>query len=168
MTKRTEQLLIQTCILQQKEFVPLDMVGRLSLDDPGRVEGSVRISANGVKLITDLNWTELVQWWAQIIQLLENLAVEKRQSVVGYFPDSPTTMQLTVHGSRLTWEVNGATTRSTTLDFGSTIQALFESCETFFTRIKTLNPNSPYDQDRPLADLAKLAPAIRDATNPQQ
>lgn len=103
-----------------------------------------------------------------MINLLRDFVVAKSQSVVGYFPDAPTAMQLTLHGSRLTWEASGATTRSTTLDFESTTQALFDACETFFTRIKVLNLDSPYEQDLLLADLAKLAPAIRDAANPQR
>lgn len=57
MASYADQLVIQTCILQRKEFAPLEAIDQPSLDDPGPVESSVRITANGVKLITDLNWT---------------------------------------------------------------------------------------------------------------
>ncbi len=162
MAQHAKPLVIQTCILQQKQFVPLETISKLYLKDPGRVEGSVRITANGVELITDLNWTELVQWWAQMINILNDLVISKKHSTDGFFPDFPTIMQFSVSGSLLTWEVCDTTTRSITLDFESTTRALFDACETFFTRIRILNPDSPYDQDLPLADLAKLAPSIRE------
>lgn len=160
MKKYPDALTIKTSVLQGGELVPLHAIDELRIEEPGYMMGSIVIATNDVSLITDDDLTDIVFWWAQIPIILRDIVVMKEPSVTGYFLDSTAEMRFLTNGNRLTWKVDGAKARSTTLDLWSTIRTLFEQCRAFFLQMKRLDHSRSGDYDAALSFLAKVAPAL--------
>lgn len=144
-----EMLSVVTCAKQEGHFVPLDELTELKLRNPPYVDGSVRVTVRGEPLITDVHWTDVVEWWGSMSNVLRDLSSGARQSV-GYF-SWPGSMMFEVDGERLTWTLRGPEVKSATLDRAPTLQLLVREYRRFFERMQALNPCNNGDYDVGLA-----------------
>ena len=143
-------LSVVTCAKQEGRFVPLDELTELKLRNPPYVDGSVRVTVRGEPLITDAHWTDVVEWWGSMSNVLRDLSSGARQSV-GYF-SWPGSMMFEVDGERLTWTLRGPEVKSATLDRAPTLRALGAGIQTLLrAHADALNPCNNGDYDVGLA-----------------
>lgn len=116
------------------------------------MDGSVRVTAWGEPLITDAQWTDVVEWWGSMSRVLRPLSNGTRQSAEGYF-SWPGTMLFEVDGERLTWTVRGSQTRSATLDRAPALRILMREYRRFFERMQVISPRDNGDYDVALDDM---------------
>jgi hypothetical protein len=128
-----EMLSVVTCAKQDGRFIPLNELAKLKLRNPPYVDGSVRVTARGEPLITDAEWTDVVEWWGSMSNVLRDLSNGARQSV-GYF-DWPGSMLFEVDGERLTWTLRGPEVKSATLDRAPALRLLVREYRCFFERM---------------------------------
>ena len=151
-----DALHVETCAKQGDRFVPLNALDRLKLKDPNYVDGSIRVSLNGISLITDKEWTDVVHWWARMNTVLRDLSADKRRVVETYFPDSALRMRFEPVGGKLIWRIEGPEPRKVVLDRSQMMQVLARESRATFERLKVLNPACASNYDIDLAYLAKL------------
>ena len=141
-----EMLSVVTCAKQDGRFIPLDELTELKLRNPPYVDGSVRVTVRGEPLITDAEWTDVVEWWGSMSRVLRPLSNGTRQSAEGYF-DWPGSMLFEVAGERLTWTLRGPEVKSATLDRAPALRILMREYKRFFERMQVLNPRNNGDYD---------------------
>ena len=139
----SEILSVVTCAKQDGRFIPLDELTELKLRNPPYVDGSVRVTVRGEPLITDAEWTDVVEWWVGMGRVLRDLSNGARQSV-SYF-DWPGSLLFEVDDERLTWTLRGPEVKSATLDRALALRILVRDYRRFFERMRVLNPRCNYD-----------------------
>ena len=144
-----EMLSVVTCAKQDGRFIPLDELTELKLRNLLYVDGSVRVTVRGEPLITDAEWTDVVEWWVSMNNVLRDLSNGERQSE-GYF-DWPGSMLFEVDGERLTWTLRGPEVKSATLDRAPALRILVREYRRFFERMQVLSPRDNGDYDVALA-----------------
>lgn len=154
-------LIIQTYVKQGEFFIPLVEVGRLVLDDPNYVDGSIRVFAGRKPLITDAEWTDIVDWWGEIGNVIHDLAGGKT-AVDSSFPDCPIDMRFRVAAGCLTWEVDGAKARKATFNLDQALQALVDGYLSTFERLRVVNPDATRDYDGLMDYFRNAMPSCRD------
>lgn len=140
-------LVTQTCIKQGEAFIPLSEVSALVLDDPGYVDGSIRVFAGNQPLITDDEWTDVAHWWASMGNIIEELADGATHPLSLSFPDCPIDMRFQVKGETLVWEVDGAKKRRVSVVLDQALQTLVEDYHSTFERLRVVNPAAAPDYD---------------------
>ena len=154
-----EQLLrIETCVKQGDRFIPLSSVTKLLLKDPNYVDGSIRVFVGNQALITDVEWTDIVQWWANMSNVIRELLNGARNNLKLYFPDSTAEMCFKIDGNKLTWEVISTELRSADMNFLQALQILIEEYKHTFEKLKLINPARISDYDNALNYLIKFRP----------
>lgn len=156
----TALLRTETCVKQGDQFLPLEQIGELKLDDPNYVDGSIRVFAGRKPLITDAEWTDIVDWWGGVGNVIRDLVGGAKQ-VTDAFPDCPVEMRFQVAGGQLTWEVDGAETRRATFNLDQALRALIEGYHSTFERLKVLNPAAATEYDALTDYLKKAVPTSR-------
>lgn len=142
----SEMLSVVTCAKQGGRFIPLDELTALKLEEPLYVDGSVRVTVWGEPLITDAEWTDVVDWWGGMSNVLRSLSNGTEQSAEGSF-DWPGTMLFEVEGERLTWTLRGPEVKSATLDRAPALRILVREYRRFFERMQVISPRDNGDYD---------------------
>ena len=150
-----EMLHIETCAKQDGRFVPIETVSELKLRSPLYVDGSIRVTAWGRPLITDAEWTDIVEWWASVGRALRLLSHGTETVAEAYF-SWPGTMLFEVSGETLTWTLRGAQTRTATLDRVPALRILMREYRRFFERMQIISPRSNGDDDVALDYMQRL------------
>lgn len=154
-------LAIQTCVKQGESFIPLAEVGRLVLDDPGYVDGSIRVFSGCKPLITDVEWTDIGHWWGEMGNVIHDLAGGKT-AVDSSFPDCPIDMRFRVAAGCLTWEVDGAKARKATFNLDQALQASVDGYFSTFERLSVVNSDAARDYDGLMGYFRNAMPSCRD------
>lgn len=141
-----EMLHIETCAKQDGRFVPIETVSELKLRSPLYVDGSIRVTVWGRPLITDAEWTDIVEWWGSMSNVLKTLSHGSESVAEAYF-SWPGTMLFEVSGETLTWTLRGAQTRAVTLDRVPALRILMREYRRFFERMQIISPRSNGDYD---------------------
>ena len=138
---------IETCVKQGDDFVPIDALQHLEVDDPHYIDGSIRVTVSGQPFTTDANWTDIVHWWATMSNVLEEISHGREKSMQRYFPDTPVLMFFEVDGERLTWTLQAEQTHVATLDRVPALRTLMAEYRHVFERMRILNPSRISDYD---------------------
>ena len=146
----SEMLHIETCARQGDRFIPINELTELKLKEPLYIDGSIRVTAWGKPLITDAQWTDIVEWWGGMSNVLRHLSNGTKQVAEASF-SWPGTMLFEVAGEKLTWTVRGAQTRSAILDRVPALRILMQEYKRFFERMQVLSPRNNGDYDVALA-----------------
>ena len=142
----SEMLSVVTCAKQGDRFIPLDELTELKLKEPLYVDGSIRLTAWGRPLVTDKDWTDVVQWWADMSNVLRDLSNGTRQRAEARF-DWPGSVLFEVDGERLTCTYCGPETKSAALDRVPALRIFMEEYKRFFEYMQVINPRSNNDFD---------------------
>lgn len=142
----SDVLSVVTCAKQGDRFIPLDELTSLKLKEPLYVDGSIRLTAWGRPLVTDADWTDVVQWWAGMSDMLRDLSNGTRQRAEVRF-DWPGSVLFEVDGERLVCTYCGPETKSATLDRIPALRVFMEEYERFFERMQVISPRGNRDYD---------------------